>query len=75
MDENADEADEFGSTKSYELYCADVIKGIEMVNILIDSNEFYLKTHKVSGKYWTLTNMMNQVKSTLGNIEIRLNKN
>jgi hypothetical protein len=42
MQENGDEADEFGNPGSYELYVADVIKGMEMLNILIDSNEFHM---------------------------------
>lgn len=46
-----------------------------MINILIDSNDFHIKNHKVSSKFRTLTNIMKQVKTTLLSVHIRLNKN
>lgn len=75
MDSNGDEADEFGNRTSYDNYVADLIKGVEMINILTDSNTFHIKSHKVSKKFQTLTNMLLQVRSTLSLVKIRLNLN
>lgn len=49
MDENPHI--EFSTTKQYEIYVADIIKGIEMINLLVESNQYYMKARKVSRKF------------------------
>ena len=40
--EDADDDDEpFATTRAYEAYTADLIKGIEMISILLDSNLYH----------------------------------
>ena len=46
------EVEPFNSTRAYDIYCADMIKGIEMLSILLESNLHHIRgRERVSQKF------------------------
>ena len=56
MEVNTQMEEPFGTTRAYDLYVSDFIKGIEMISILLESNEYLLQNgSKISKGVTTIT--------------------
>jgi hypothetical protein len=70
--ENMKEGIDFDSEREYDKYVADLAKGIEMLNLLLEANLFYqkIKNNRVNNFFRQLTTKMEDIRKSLDKIDL-----